>query len=160
MDVGRRAQLRALARRLIAASVAVGVLAICVRAAVGGAPAQTLEGATLFLAAAAALAHVVARHDRRRELLIQAMLVTAFALWGVVQIAPTLPGVAVLNDIVILLFVADLAILVSTRVGASVELDVEVPGDGRAGSARRPGEPSTADRQHGPDRQPDRSTRS
>lgn len=37
----------------------------------------------------------------------------AFALWGIVQIAPGLPGNAVLNDVVIVLFVVDLAILVS-----------------------------------------------
>jgi hypothetical protein len=36
-----------------------------------------------------------------------------FALWGVVQIAPGLPGNAVLGDVVIVLFVVDLAILVS-----------------------------------------------
>ncbi len=40
-------------------------------------------------------------------------LVSAFALWGIVQIAPRLPGIAILNDVVIVLFVVDLAILVS-----------------------------------------------
>ena len=38
---------------------------------------------------------------------------SAFALWGIVQIAPGLPDNAVLDDIVIVLFVVDLAILVS-----------------------------------------------
>ena len=41
------------------------------------------------------------------------ILVSAFALWGLVQIAPELAGNAVLNDVVIVLFVVDLAILVS-----------------------------------------------
>jgi hypothetical protein len=40
-------------------------------------------------------------------------VVSAFALWGLVQIAPGLPGNAILNDIAIVLFVVDLAILVS-----------------------------------------------
>jgi hypothetical protein len=38
---------------------------------------------------------------------------SAFALSGLVQIAPGLPGNATLNDIVIVLFVVDLSILVS-----------------------------------------------
>jgi hypothetical protein len=40
-------------------------------------------------------------------------LVAAFALWGLVQVAPRLPEVAVLNDVVIVLFVVDLGLLVS-----------------------------------------------
>jgi hypothetical protein len=39
--------------------------------------------------------------------------VSAFTLWAIVQIAPRLPGNALLNDVVIVLFVVDLAILVS-----------------------------------------------
>lgn len=38
---------------------------------------------------------------------------SAFALWRIVQIASGLPDNAVLDDIVIVLFVVDLAILVS-----------------------------------------------
>jgi hypothetical protein len=109
----RRSQLRHLAGGLIAGSVGAGILAISVRAAGGGSSARALEGATLFLAAAAYLAHVLAHHDDRRELLTRSILVTAFALWGIVQLAPGLPGSAVLNDVVIVLFVVDLAILVS-----------------------------------------------
>jgi hypothetical protein len=109
----RPTKLRHLAGGLIAASVGAGVLAIFVRAAFGGSSARALEGATLFLAAAAYLAHVFAHHDDPRELLTRSILVSAFALWGIVQIAPGLPGNALLNDVVIMLFVVDLAILVS-----------------------------------------------
>jgi hypothetical protein len=109
----RRSKLRHLAGGLIAASVGAGIVAICVRAGWGGASARVLEGATLFLAASAYLAHVIAHHDDRRELLTRSILVSAFALWGIVQIAPGLPDNALLNDVVIVLFVVDLAILVS-----------------------------------------------
>jgi hypothetical protein len=109
----RHRQLRRLAGGLIAASVIVGVLAICIRAGWGGSTARALEGATLFLAAAAYLAHVLAHHETRRELLTRSILVSAFALWGIAQIAPGLPGNAVLGDVVIVLFVVDLAILVA-----------------------------------------------
>jgi hypothetical protein len=105
--------LRRLAGGLIAASVVVGVLAIAVRAGWGGSTARVLEGTTLFLAAAAYLVHVVAEHDNLRELLTRSILVSAFALWGVVQIAPGIPGNGVLGDVVIVLFVVDLAIIVS-----------------------------------------------
>jgi hypothetical protein len=107
----RDRELRHLAGGLIAASVIAGVLAVCVRAGWGGSTARTLEGATLFLAAAAYLAHVLAHHESPRELLSKLILVSAFALWGIAQIAPGLPGNAVLNDVVIVLFVIDLAIL-------------------------------------------------
>jgi hypothetical protein len=106
-------RLRHAAGWLIAASVLAGILAICVRAGSGGSSARALEGATLFLAAGAYLAHVLAHHNTRRELLTRSILVSAFALWGVAQIAPGLPGNAVLGDVVIVLFVIDLAILVS-----------------------------------------------
>ena len=109
----RPTTLRHLAGGLIAASVVAGILAICLRAGWGGSLARPLEGATLFLAAVAYLAHVFAHHDDRRELLTRSILVSAFALWGIVQIAPGLPGDALLNDLVIVLFVIDLAILVS-----------------------------------------------
>ena len=112
MDARHR-QLRHLAGGLNAASALAGLLAIGVRAGWGGWPARALEGAALFLAAGAWLAHALAHHETRRELLTRGILVSAFALWGVVQIAPELPGNAVLNDVVIVLFVVDLAILVS-----------------------------------------------
>ena len=108
-----RTQLRHLAGGLIAASVGAGILAICVRAGGAVSSARALEGTTLFLAAGAYVAHVLAHHDDRRELLTRSILVSAFALWGIVQLAPGLPGSALLNDIVIVLFVVDLAILVS-----------------------------------------------
>lgn len=108
-----RTWLRYVAAALIAASVAAGLLAICVRAVAGGPFARALEAAALFLAAAAYTAHVLAHHEDRRELLTRSILVSAFALWGVVQIAPGLPGNAVLNDVVIVLFVIDLAIIVT-----------------------------------------------
>ncbi len=109
----RQAKLRRLAGALILASVLAGILAICVRASWGGLAARVLEGGTLFLAAGAYLAHALAHHDDRRELLTRSILVSAFALWGVAQLAPGLPGVAVLNDVVIVLFVVDLGLLVS-----------------------------------------------
>jgi hypothetical protein len=109
----RSTKLRQLAGGLIAASVGAGILAIGVRAGWGGSSARALEGATLFLAAAAYLAHVFAHHDTARELLTRSILAIAFALWGIVQIAPGVPGNALLNDVVIVLFVVDLAILVS-----------------------------------------------
>jgi hypothetical protein len=93
--------------------VVAGLLAVWVRAAWGGSIARALEGATLFLAAGAYLAHVLAHHEHRRELLTRSILVSAFALWGIAQIAPGLPDSAVLNDVVIVLFVVDLAIIVS-----------------------------------------------
>jgi hypothetical protein len=106
-------QLRRLAGALITLSGLAGVVAIGVRAGWGGAAAQALEGTTLFLAAGAYVAHVLAHHEGVRELLTRSILVTAFALWGLVQVAPGLPANAVLNDVVIVLFVVDLAILVS-----------------------------------------------
>jgi len=109
----RHRQLRYLAGGLIAASAVVGLVAIAVRAGSGGSVARALEGTTLFLAAAAYVAHVLAHHETTRELLTRSILVSAFALWGIVQVAPGLPDNAVLNDIVIVLFVVDLAILVS-----------------------------------------------
>jgi len=109
----RHRQLRYLAGGLIAASATVGLIAIVVRAGWGGPAARALEGTTLFLAAAAYLTHVMAHHETTRELLTRSILVSAFALWGLVQIAPGLPDNAVLNDVVIVLFVVDLAILVS-----------------------------------------------
>ena len=109
----RKRRLRHLAGGLIAASVIAGILAICVRAGWGGPTARALEATTLFLAATAYVAHVLAHHDTLRELLTRSILVSAFALWGIVQLAPGLPGNAVLNDVVIVLFVVDLAVLVS-----------------------------------------------
>jgi hypothetical protein len=80
---------------------------------VGRIDSESARGATLFLAAAAYLAHVLAHHESPGELLTKSILVSAFALWGIAQIAPGLPGNAVLNDVVIVLFVIDLAILLS-----------------------------------------------
>jgi hypothetical protein len=105
--------LRHLAGGLITSSVLVGVVAIGVRAGWGGAVARALEGTTLFLAATAYVAHVLAHHQGVRQLLTRSILVSAFALWGLVQIAPGLPEAAVLNDVVIVLFVVDLGLLVS-----------------------------------------------
>ena len=109
----RQQPLRRLAGGLIALSALVGLTAIGVRAGWGGAPARALEGTTLFLAAAAYVAHVLAHHASVGELLTRSILVTAFALWGLVQLAPGLPDAAVINDVVIVLFVVDLGILVS-----------------------------------------------
>lgn len=109
----RQSPLRHIAGWLIAASAGAGILAIFVRALDGGSLARALEGATLFLAAGAYLAYALAHHKDRRDLLTRSILVSAFSLWGVVQLAPGLPGSAVLNDVVIVLFVVDLAMIVS-----------------------------------------------
>jgi len=109
----RQRKLGHVAGWLIAASVLAGACAIAVRAGWGGLSARVLEGTTLFLAAAAYLIHVLAHHEHARELVTKSILVSAFALWGIVQIAPTIPDAAVLNDVVIALFVIDLAIIVS-----------------------------------------------
>lgn len=109
----RRTRLRQVAGGLIAASVLAGLIAIAISAGSHGSSATAFEGAALFLAAGAYLAHVLAHHEHPRELLTRSILVTAFALWGLVQIAPTMPGSAVLNDVVIVLFVVDVAMIVS-----------------------------------------------
>lgn len=110
----RRPVLGGLAAALVAASAAAGLIAVCGRLA--DAPASALrvvEGVTLFLAAAAYLSYALAHHRNRRELVTRSILVSAFALWAVVQLAPGFPHVALLNDITILLFVADLGFLLS-----------------------------------------------
>ena len=110
----RRPALGRLAAALVAASVAAGLLAVCARIADALASDLRLaEGVTLFLAAAAYSAYALAHHQNRRELVTRSILVSAFALWGIVQLAPGFSGVALLNDITILLFVADLAFLLS-----------------------------------------------
>ena len=72
-----------------------------------------LEGATLFLAAGAYLAYALAHHRNHRDLVTRSILVGAFALWGIVQLAPGFADVDLLNDVAIVLFVADLAFLLS-----------------------------------------------
>jgi hypothetical protein len=99
---------------MIGASVGTGFITICARAlSGGGALARSLEATTLVLAAGAYLAYALAHHKNRRELMTRAILVSAFTLWAIVQAFPGDPGSATLNDVVILLFVADLAILLS-----------------------------------------------
>jgi len=103
-----------LAAALVAASGAAGLIAVCAR--VADAPDSALrvvEGVTLFLAAAAYLAYALAHHQNRRELVTRSVLVSAFALWAIVQLAPGFQEAALLNDITILLFVTDLAFLLS-----------------------------------------------
>jgi hypothetical protein len=109
----RRPALGRLAAALITASVTAGLLTILVRVVHAGLNLGILEGVTLFLAASAYLAHALAHHRNRRELVTRSMLVSAFALWGIVQLAPGFAGAALLNDITILLFVTDLAVLLS-----------------------------------------------
>ncbi len=110
----RRPVLGWIAAALIAGSAAAGTIAVCAR--VADAPAfdlRALEGVTLFLAAAAYLAYALAHHQNRRELVTRSILVSAFSLWAIVQLAPGFSHVALLNDVTILLFVADLAFLLS-----------------------------------------------
>ena len=110
----RRPVLGWLAAVLVGASVAAGLAAIVAR--IADAPAsglRVMEGVTLFLAAAAYTAYALAHHQNRRELVTCSILVSAFALWAIVQLAPGFSHVALLNDITILLFVSDLAFLLS-----------------------------------------------
>jgi hypothetical protein len=109
----RRPALGRLAAALITASVAAGLLTIFARVIHASVDLGVLEGVTLFLAASAYLAYALAHHRNRRELVTRSILVSAFALWGIVQLAPGFSGAALLNDIAILLFVTDLAVLLS-----------------------------------------------
>lgn len=109
----RRPALGRFAAALIAASAAAGVLTIFSRVVHAGLDLRVLEGVTLFLAASAYLAYALAHHRNRRELVSRSILVSAFALWGIVQLAPGFSATALLNDITILLFVTDLAFLLS-----------------------------------------------
>jgi hypothetical protein len=109
----RRPALGWLAAALIAASGASGLLTVFSRIVHAGLDLRVLEGVTLFLAASAYLAYALAHHRNRRELVTRSILVSAFALWGVVQLAPGFAGAAMLNDITILLFVTDLGFLLS-----------------------------------------------
>jgi hypothetical protein len=108
-----RPVLARIAAALIAASVATGLLTIVVRIVSAGVDLRVVEGVTLFLAASAYLAYALAHHRNRRELVTRSLLVSAFALWGIVQLAPGFAGAALLNDVTILLFVTDLAFLLS-----------------------------------------------
>jgi hypothetical protein len=109
-----RLAMRWTAAALIAASIGAGALALTGRALGMATEALRIaEGSTLFLAAAAYLAYALAHHRNRRELLTRSILVSAFALWAVVALAPRFSGAALLNDLTMLLFVADLAILLS-----------------------------------------------
>jgi hypothetical protein len=106
--------MRWFAAGLIATSLAAGLLTICARVLqTTGLDVRVLEGVTLFLAAGAYLAYALAHHQDLRELVTRLILVSAFALWGIVQLAPGFAHVALLNDVTILLFVADLAFLLS-----------------------------------------------
>ena len=108
----RRPALGWFAAALIAASLAARLLTVCLRALrATGLDLRVLEGMTLFLAAGAYLAYALAHHRNHRELVTRSILVSAFLLWGIVQLIPGLADVALLNDVVILLFVADLAFL-------------------------------------------------
>lgn len=109
----RRPALGRLAAGLITASVATGLLTVFARVVRDGSDLRVSEGATLFLAASAYLAYAFAHHRNRRELVTRSILVSAFALWGIVQLAPGFAGAGLLNDVTILLFVTDLAFLLS-----------------------------------------------
>ena len=109
-----RLRLSRLAGLLIAASVAAGFATVFARIlANNDSVVQILEAVTLFLAAGAYLAYAWAHHKNHRELVTRSILVSAFALWAIVQLAPGDIDIALLNDVVILLFVADLAVLLS-----------------------------------------------
>lgn len=106
--------LRHLAGGVIAASIVVGVSTVAARLAGGSSlTLRSLEGATLLLAALAYLCFVLAHHSHVGEVVTRLVLVIAFVVWAIVQLAPGFAGAAILNDLTILLFVADLAILLS-----------------------------------------------
>ena len=110
----RRPALTWVAAALIATSLLAGLLTICARVlGTIGSDLGVLEGATLFLAGGAYLSYALAHHRNHRELVTRLILVSAFVLWGIVQVAPGFAHVALLNDVTILLFVADLAFLLS-----------------------------------------------
>ena len=99
---------------MITGSVVAGISTIAVRAASGGSPnVRLLEGVTLLLAALAYLLYVLAHHRQFGDVVTRLILVTAFVLWAIVELAPNFSGTALLNDLTILLFVTDLAILLS-----------------------------------------------
>ena len=109
-----RPTLRWLAGGLIAAAVFIGIISVCLRVVGAGSTAlRASEGTTLLLTANAYLAYALGHYRNRRDLITRSILVTAFALWAVVQLAPNFSQTGLLNDLTILLFVADLAILLS-----------------------------------------------
>ena len=109
-----RPALRSLADGVVAGSIVVGISTIAVRIAGGGSlTLRVSEGTTLLLAAVAYLFYVLAHHSQVGEVVTRLILVIAFPLWAIVQLAPAFSGAALLNDLTILLFVADLAILLS-----------------------------------------------
>lgn len=109
-----RPTLQRVAGALIGGSIGLGLASIAARLATGNSLApRLLEAATLLLAAVAYLLYVLAHHDQLAEVLTRLILVTAFVLWAIVQLAPAFSGAALLNEVTILLFVADLAILLS-----------------------------------------------
>ena len=93
----RRPTLGWFAAALIAASVASGLITVFSRIVHAGLDLRILEGTSLFLAASAYLAYALAHHRNRRELVTRSILVSAFALWGIVQLAPDFAGAALLN---------------------------------------------------------------
>ncbi len=109
----RQPTLQQLAGALIALSITAGISTLAVRATSGGSlTVRLLEGTTLLLAAVAYLFYVLAHHSQLGRVVSRLILVTAFALWAVVQLASGIFGAALLN-LTILLFVADLAVLLS-----------------------------------------------
>jgi hypothetical protein len=103
-----------LAEALIIAGVAAGVVALIARVAdANDLLLRFLEGSALLLAAAAYLAHLLSHRPTRSELILRSGLVTAFVLWAIVQLFPTSPAAALLNDAAIVLFIADLALVLA-----------------------------------------------
>ena len=61
-----------------------------------------MEGATLLLAAVAYLFYVLADHSQVGEVVTRLILVIAFALWAIVQLAPAFSGAALLSDLTVI----------------------------------------------------------
>ncbi len=102
------------AEALIIVGAATGVAALVARLADGALLLlRLLEGAALLLAAAAYLAHLLSHRPSRQELILRLGLVTAFVLWAIVQLFPSARAAAALNDGAIILFIGDLALVLS-----------------------------------------------
>jgi hypothetical protein len=103
-----------LAEGLIIAGVATAATALVARLAhADRVLLRLLEGGALLLAAGAYLAHLLSHRPTRRQLVLRSGLVTAFTLWAIVQLFPDWSAAATVNDGAIVLFIADLALVLS-----------------------------------------------
>jgi hypothetical protein len=94
------------------AGVAAGVLALVLRLAAASAVAvRLLEASALLAAAAAYLVHLAGTARTARDRALRSGLALAFVLWAAAQAFPEAAAAPFLNDGAIVLFVADLALM-------------------------------------------------